>query len=98
MNECCEKCRFFRHPGMAPNPGECHRRAPAIQNNRYWPAVNRDDWCGEFEAVAVEEKPANPCVECGKGTEPELGYVPFYSGGGELKFIHQTCADERFKR
>lgn len=49
------------------------------------------------EDVVKEEKPANPCVECGKGTEPYLGYVPFYSGA-ELKFIHQTCADERLKR
>jgi hypothetical protein len=62
MNDCCEKCRFWRQPGLASNPGECHRRAPAIQSNRYWPAVNRDDWCGEFEM----REDVKPCMKCGK--------------------------------
>lgn len=61
--DCCEKCRFCRQPRMACNPGECHRRAPnyAGHGGGHWPAVNRDDWCGEFEM----REDMKPCITCG---------------------------------
>ncbi len=46
--ENCGTCRFSDNRTM---PGECHRFPPqaTIEADFIFPAVNADDWCGEWK-------------------------------------------------
>ena len=45
----CGNCRYVRC-------GECHRHAPRIgHRGSEWPAVNSDDWCGQWVAVEASD-------------------------------------------
>lgn len=59
----CENCRYFC-PNGEQGDGDCRRHAPQPANVRYrhrdddnarfvswWPEVNSDDWCGDFEEI-----------------------------------------------
>lgn len=58
IEKCCESCRFWCPPYDGER-GECRKYAPSPMNVRdsarshsvetYWPAMSKDDWCGEFE-------------------------------------------------
>lgn len=52
ISAACENCRFAEWPTGEPNVVECHRRAPQVFFDAapMWPKVDRDDWCGEWEA------------------------------------------------
>lgn len=51
----CAECRFFKpNTDESSGRGQCHRYAPRPSDTgtwRYWPELDRDDWCGEFEAT-----------------------------------------------
>lgn len=60
----CDNCRYFCPTGDS-GEGDCRRHAPqpAILRDRghrdddharfmsWWPTVNDDDWCGDFESI-----------------------------------------------
>lgn len=63
----CATCRFARDPNDPNDPDgwmDCHRRSPTpiidpqwnddgtvSKTFAYWPLVDGDDWCGEWEGV-----------------------------------------------
>lgn len=54
MNEKCKNCKFWAAHQPAdrvsePLGGDCRRNSPIAT----WPKVNKNDWCGEFEANGV---------------------------------------------
>jgi hypothetical protein len=62
VDKTCENCRFFA-PSTS-GTGDCRRHAPAPSNVRirrmdedcprfesWWPVMNEDDWCGEFQPI-----------------------------------------------
>lgn len=60
----CGRCRWFSDTAVADGDGECRIRPPVFHPAAheleqrfagFWPAVEADDWCGEFQ-----EKPAPP--------------------------------------
>lgn len=64
-SECCDECAFFvatsfertdNEGAVVAATGECRRRAPTgrqyesdVEMTSAWPAVDVDNWCGEFE-------------------------------------------------
>jgi hypothetical protein len=65
MNEAhCKHCRYFLLTREEQNTGICRRYAPKPiflhQSKRdipavtRWPDVGPEDWCGEFDPVAME--------------------------------------------
>ena len=56
----CKDCKFFvKYNVLDPNRG-CCKRFPPIRNSNMWsnPAVDFNDWCGEFvqQITFVEAK------------------------------------------
>lgn len=65
MSQGCGTCRFSRE---GPCDLECHRHAPQPRSEwvpdgkaeigqevTIWPAVDDDDWCGEWQSKAAAE-------------------------------------------
>jgi hypothetical protein len=65
IEKTCENCRYFSADSSNGERGDCRRHAPHPSNVRvrrmdadgtplfesWWPAMNYDDWCGEFEEI-----------------------------------------------
>lgn len=45
----CKECRFYMK--RIEESGLCRRHPPL--NLRYWPVVDTDDWCGEFQDKVI---------------------------------------------
>ncbi len=68
----CEDCKFF-DGSKQPNGdlSGCHKRAPVraevwdtdnlrdaiLMHVAAWPLVNPDDWCGDYEAIQLDNTP-----------------------------------------
>jgi hypothetical protein len=69
MSECCANCRFLVVSALKPigpddESRECRRHAPMIEprisptepDRGWWPQVEADEWCGEWQARPAAEK------------------------------------------
>ena len=63
MNKTCERCRFYRPPGLHGIMGRCRKEPPRATKESevaVWPKVLPNDWCGCFNWGTIKPRAEEP--------------------------------------